>query len=73
MVPGPLTRAPFFFWGVFRMAKAVLDFLRCDRGEAVPWLVVMLVGIMLAVIVWKGLGPGVRQAAQKMGNALAGQ
>ncbi|WP_156896698.1 hypothetical protein [Desulfovirgula thermocuniculi] len=55
------------------MAKAIVDFLRRDRGEAVPWLVVTLVGIILAVAVWKGLGPGVRQAAQKMGNALAGQ
>jgi hypothetical protein len=58
---------------VHGLVAKVLGFLRRGRGEAVPWLVVLIIGIILAVTVWKYLGPGVKAAAQRLGNALAGQ
>ncbi|GEA15442.1 hypothetical protein E308F_16860 [Moorella sp. E308F] len=51
----------------------ILRFLRSDRGEAVPWMVVLIIGVIMAVTVWKYIGPGLKTAAQKMGNSLAGQ
>lgn len=48
-------------------------FLRAERGDAVVWLVLLVIGVILAVTMWKYLGPGVKNAAQQMGNALSGQ
>lgn len=48
-------------------------FLKAEDGITVEWLVIIIVGILLAVIVWKSLGEGVKSAAESMRDALIGE
>jgi hypothetical protein len=54
--------------------KKIVNFLVDEKGgDPVVWLVLIIIGVVLAVIVWKGLGGGIRNAAQSMSNSLSGQ
>lgn len=56
-------------------AKAVFrikNILKNERGETVNWLLVIMIGVILAVIAFKGLAPGIRGAVENMSNALIG-
>lgn len=56
------------------MFKEIVRFLRDeDGGDPVIWIVLIIIGVVLAVTVWKGLGNGIKNAAKSMGNALSGQ
>jgi len=48
-------------------------YVQSERGDAVVWVVLIIVGVIIAVTVWKYLGGGVKNAARAMGNALSGQ
>lgn len=48
-------------------------FLKAEDGITVEWLVIIIVGVILAVIVWKSLGEGVKSAAESMKDALTGE
>jgi len=46
--------------------------LKNERGETVNWLLVIIVGVILAVIAFKGLAPGIKGAVENMSKALIG-
>lgn len=46
--------------------------LKNESGETVNWLLVIIVGVILAVIAFKGLAPGIKGAVENMSNALIG-
>ena len=50
----------------------IKDTLTNQRGEVVTWIVLVIVCVIIAVIAFKGLAPGIRAAAQNMSNALIG-
>ncbi|MGE5544966.1 MAG: hypothetical protein ACM3UW_08355 [Bacillota bacterium] len=43
-----------------------------ERGNSVSWVATIIIGIILAVITFNGLAPGIRNAVQNMSNALGG-
>lgn len=53
--------------------KIIKRFVKDERGDAVTWLVLIIIGVILSVTIWKYLGGGIKNAAQDMGNALSGQ
>lgn len=57
----------------FTRARASFALLQNEKGEAVGWIVVILLSVILAVIAFKYLAPGIKGAAQNMSNALSGQ
>lgn len=54
------------------MLKKAADFLLDEKGDAVTWVVLIIIGVIIAVTVWKYLGNGIKNAAQSMGDALSG-
>lgn len=54
------------------MLQSVKIFLKDEGGDAVTWLVVIIIGVIISVTIWKYIGGGVKDAAQDMGNALSG-
>lgn len=56
------------------MLKKITHFLKDESGgDPVVWIVLIIIGVFLAVTIWKYLGKGVGNAAKSMGNALSGQ
>lgn len=54
------------------MLQFFKGFVDDESGDAVTWLVVIIIGVMISVTIWKYLGGGIKNAAQNMGNALSG-
>lgn len=46
--------------------------LREERGDAVVWVLVIIISVIIAVIAFNGLAPGIRNAVENMSNALGG-
>lgn len=46
--------------------------LREERGDAVVWVAVIIISVIIAVIAFNGLAPGIRNAVQNMSDALGG-
>lgn len=46
--------------------------LREERGDAVVWVLVIIISVIIAVIAFKGLAPGIQSAVENMSNALGG-
>jgi Flp pilus assembly pilin Flp len=55
------------------MFKKIKWFLKDENGDSVIWLVLIIIGIVLAVIIFNGLKDHVKNAAQNLGNALEGK
>lgn len=55
------------------MLKWVKQFFKDEKGDAVTWLVLIIIGVVIAVTVWKYIGGGIKNAAKNMGDALSGQ
>ena len=51
----------------------LLDFLRDESGGVIEWLLCIIGGAILATVIMKSLKPGVKGAAESMGNALQGK
>lgn len=51
----------------------ILRFIVGERGEAVNWLVTIILGIVIALIVFYGLKDHIKNAVESMGKALSGQ
>jgi hypothetical protein len=58
---------------VFSVLSLLKRYVQSERGDAVVWVVLIIIGVIIAVTVWKYLGGGVKNAARAMGNALSGQ
>ena len=43
-----------------------------DAGGVVEWLIVLIACAILCAMIYKNVAPGVKNASQKMGNALIG-
>ena len=43
-----------------------------ERGDAVVWIVTIIISVIVAVIFYLGVAPGIQDAAEGMGDALGG-
>jgi Flp pilus assembly pilin Flp len=55
------------------MFGRIADFIRDETGDAVTWIVIIIVSVIITVVAWKYLGGGVANASKAMGNALSGE
>lgn len=56
-----------------KMLQKFKKFLKETNGDAVVWIVLIIISVTLAVIVWQNIGEGVKNAAKSMNEALSGK
>ena len=52
--------------------EKITHFLKNDNAGVVEWLLVLIACALLCAMIYKNVAPGIKNASQRMGNALIG-
>jgi len=52
--------------------EKLFNFLKKDDASVVEWLIVLIACALLCAMIYTNVAPGIKNASQRMGNALIG-